>query len=402
MTEFRLTICCALLLGICMTACNRTERLRVTVGEPAAASSEASGPAASAAVPSRVETNEDGPSPIAVVVGPDAHEFEMIPKGGQASHTFVIRNDGDDVLELERHLVSCELCVHTEFQTGVVQPGEEIAIEVELRATKPQQVLVESLELKTNDPQKKHITLNLSAFVPEAVSASVKSLTVDTMSTAQRSASFTVYGHYSDKLEIIEHEFTGTKNGEFFDIELRKLTSAELKDMRRVQAGYEVLVHIEKGLPIGRIHQNIRMVVRCDEEDDIEVVVPVYGVVKGEVSFLEGGDYVVSRNTLKLGRAKRGKGLRKTMHVRVAGPHRDDVVLTVGAVDPEGVLLATLGEAKVLSSGNRIYPLTLSVDKDAAPVNRFSTQQTKPGFVVIKTTHPAIDELKLKVTFAIE
>jgi hypothetical protein len=353
------------------------------------------------AIPDIAARASDGTA-VAVVVGERTHTFEMIPKGGEGTHTFVIRNEGNGALELQRHTVSCGLCVHTEFERGVVQPREEIAIEVELRARKPGQILSESLELRTNDPKQKHITLNLSAFVSEAARASVEGLTLDNISTGdEQSLRFEVLGYYSDKMRIIEHELTISNKREFFNLEFRELTPDEFEDQHRARAGYEVLVHVKKGLPVGPVRQNVRMVALCGENEEIEIEVPILGVVRGDLTFF-GPDYITTRNTFVLGRTTRGKALSRTMFIRVTGPHREDVELTIDSIDPQGSLLATLAEPKGTSSGLRIYPLTISVDQDSQPINRFDTAQTKPGVVTIKTTHPTISKLRLNVHFAIE
>jgi len=352
----------------------------------------------------RIDTPETNGTPHAVVIGGETADLDLIPKNGIKSHIFKIRNDGDGVLQLQRHTVSCGLCVHTDFETGAVQPGEEIGVEVKLRARKPGPLLNESLELRTNDPQRSHITLNLSAFITEPARLDTEDLRIGVRSSdSEGTAVFHVHGFYSDDLEILKHEFTVAKNREFYEMEFRKMTPEEIKEVPRAKSGIEVTVRLKKGHPIGPLQQSIHLVARSGDQQEIELNLPIIGAITGDIYFLPMPGFHGESSSLLMGKIERGKGETKTLHILVKGPYRQDVKLSVGLTDPENILRAEIGEPKVISDGKIwMYPLNVSVAKDAPPITRLPTAQSKPGKIIIKTTHPTIDELPLFVRFLVE
>ena len=357
-----------------------------------------------------VFSREADGNPIAVIVGEESHEFEMIPKGGESTCTFTVRNDGDSVLRLQRHTVSCGLCVITDFRNASLAPGEEISFDVTLRARKPGALLDENIELRTNDPAREHITLNMTAFVTDIARVNVEGLSLGSISTEEDiTGVFRIYGYFSEDLEIVSHKFTQPKSLKHFDLEYRKLAPGEFTEEKNAKAAYEMQVKIKKGMPIGPLQQNVQIVARCATEEgsselaEIKLDVPVGGAVTGDISFLPVPGFNVERSVLSLGRVRRGEGKKKLLHLWVKGPHRHEAKLRIGSTDPEEILTATLGEPKPVKDGQILmYPLTVTVDKDAPPIDRLEGATTRPGEVVIKTSHPTIAELTLRVRFAVQ
>ena len=200
---------------------------------PSAVTVEKIGAVASASEPAKQLTNVDG-EPQATVVGDLSHDFGVLKTDQERPHVFVVRNDGDADLLIEKQTVSCALCVQTSFTNATVKPGEQIEIPVTLKARKPGPELDEGLEIRTNDRGREVIQFKLIAYVSKAVGTSDPLITLGTLSTDEGgAASFEVYGFGSDELEIIECQANDQSRRDFFDFEIVDLDLDAVKKGRR-------------------------------------------------------------------------------------------------------------------------------------------------------------------------
>jgi len=343
-------------------------------------------------------------TPVAVVVDGDKHDFGLVEPSSEHRHTFVIKNDGDGVLEIKHYGVSCSLCVRTDFQSVSVPPGESAYIPVVLTAQKPGPQLNEAFEVTTNDPRQEHIRLQLKAYVTRSFRTSVEPLQAGTIPTdKEATVKFRVYGYYSDVLELADLQVSDASKRELIELESRKLEPAEFQtEEPRALAAAEVLVRIKPGLPVGPLSQAVSFIARGKPEtQEMPLVVTLEGKVSGDVSLLGGAGYSAEKGILSLGRVSQGATRQAKLNVMVRGEHRDEVQLSIASIDPEGILQATIGERKV-SNEVHTYPLTVSIDPSAPSINRLGTEQYGPGKIVIQTTHPTAKELTLLVRFAVD
>ncbi len=374
------------------------ERFELTVGVVA----NGDRPTGAATSDGGTPSNPDG-RPAARVVGEPSNDFGVMEKEQSQSHTFVVRNEGDADLHIEKQTVSCSLCVQTTFKSAVVKPGQEVEIDVTLKARKDGPKLSEALEVRTNDKQHEVIRFDLLAYVSAAAGASVSEVTLGDLSTDEGGESkFHVYGFTDVPLEIKQCAAADKPNKPHFDFELRDLTEDELKaGMRLAKSGKEVKVVVKAGLPVGPLEQAVTIVAAVGEE--ITIHVPVSGKVTGDIALIGGSKYSADRSLLAIGRVLAGEGATSKLHLMVKGAHRDSVKVTVGSCDPAEYLTATIGERKPIRNGMAyLIPLTVNIDKDTPPMNRLGGVDTSLGEIMLQTTHPTAKEVRLRVRFAVE
>jgi len=342
-------------------------------------------------------------TPRARIVGESSNDFGILERDATRSHSFVVRNDGDADLLVEKQGVSCGLCVQTTFARAIVKPGEEVTIPVTFQAHKPGPALNENLEVRTNDAAHEVIRFDLIAYISEAAGASVSELALGTISTDEGgAASFRVYGFVEQPLEIVECKFSEGDNQDYFEWEVGELTEEAVKaGQAHAKFGKEIKVTIKSGLPVGPLEQNFTIVARAGKV--VTINVPVSGRVTGDLSFLGGSRFSSDKSLLSLGRILAGEGGMAKLHLRVKGEHRDEVQVTVGECVPVEYLSATIGERKVIQDGKTyLYPVTVELDKSAPPMNRLGGVGSSVGKIVIHTTHPTAKEVTLHVRFAVE
>ena len=350
-----------------------------------------------------LESAETTGKPQAKVVGESRNDFGVLKREESKTHSFVVRNDGDADLLVEKQDVSCGQCVQTTFTSAIVKPGDEVTIPVTLAAHKPGPALSENLEVRTNDKSHEVIRFELIGYISAAAGASVSELAFGTISTdAGGVASFRVYGFAEPQLEIVECKLNNRVHQDYFEWEVGELTLDAVKaGQPHANFGKEIKVTIKPGLPVGPLEQNLTIVARAGEEVTIDL--PVSGRVTGDISLMGGSTFTPDKNLLSLGRFLAGEGATAKLHMMVKGEHREDVRLTVGESVPAKFLSATIGERRAIRDGEAyLYPVVVEISKDTPAMNRLGGVGTEVGKIMLHTTHPTAKEVTLYVRFAVE
>ena len=82
------------------------------------------------------------------------------------------------------------------------------------------------------------------------------------------------------------------------------------------------------------------------------------------------------------------------------GKYKDSIKLSLGEVQPAGLLKAELGEP-VGRGAVLLYPLRLWLDPEAKTGERLGKNDDDYGVVLIKTDNPDVSPLRLRVMFAV-
>ncbi len=342
-------------------------------------------------------------TPHAEVVGESRHDFGVMRRYAESTHSFVVRNAGNADLSVEREKVSCTACVHTAFEKATVKPGEELEISVTLTTRKPGPELNEALEVRTNDKAHRILRFDLIAYISEAAGASVSELALGTISTEEGgTASFNVYGFSEEPLEILDCMLADSPNRDFFEWEVSDLTPEAVKaGQTHAIHGKEFKVKIKPGLPVGPVEQYFT--IRAHVGKDVQVSVPVSGRVTGQISLIGGSTFSPERSRLSLGRVYSREGGSAKLHLMVRGENQDDLQVTVGECDPAEYLSATIGERKAIQDGKAyLYPVIVKLAQNAPSMNRLGGVNAPEGKIVLHTTHPTAKEMTLYVRFAVE
>lgn len=91
-------------------------------------------------------------------------------EGKAIEHDFIVRNSGNEPLTLE--MKSCESCngLKVTLPVGPVEPGKADKIHVRIPTYNMRGNLKKGIEVITNDPDKKNVTLIVQAFIQEVLS----------------------------------------------------------------------------------------------------------------------------------------------------------------------------------------------------------------------------------------
>ena len=338
--------------------------------------------------------------PQALVVGGTKHAFGTMEKGATKAYGFVFKNVGTAPLTLEKGETSCK-CTLSDLPNGVLAPGESTEVMLKWTPKEYESQFSQTAEIHTNDPAQQIITLSVEGRVIESVRASPSSLSLGSVPMNEAtSADLQVFSYPEEPLEITEINWGTQELASYFSAEVEPLPETELKTDPDAKTGKLVKVHVKPGLPLGPINQKIRLTTNFPELPVLEV--PITITVTGDISIV-GRGYVEDTNTLMLGRVRSEEGQVVKLNLLLKGPHRNEIEVKLGEVNPSDVLKVTLGEKVPLKDG-ALYrqPLEITIAPGTRTANYISTKASEQGLVVLETTHPNVKQIPIHVRFAVE
>jgi hypothetical protein len=348
----------------------------------------------------------------------DHRSFDLgvIESGEQLGHTFVIRNVGRAPLQLARGPKLCA-CTITDLPDAPIPPGGQAEVKMQFtesakRDTLKQGHFSKGIRVLTNDPENPDILLELTATVNRRVVVvpSPLTLVIDSSkpsSPPQRSADALVYSERWPQFDLSAVKFS--RKGMSWRVEPAK--KAELKELKAL-GGYRVFVMLPPDMPEGRLAEWIDFAAKptggnssrhtpCAVSDGglsdgaFHFRLEIQGRVAGRLEFF--GPKVVERNVLRLGALRQGEPVRATVLMKINDPRRR---LTVERIETDPAFL----KARLVpyASGSKqigLYRLDVEVPADA-PMGAFLG--TDAGVIRIRTDHPRLPTIELRVDFAVE
>lgn len=102
--------------------------------------------------------------PIVQVKGDNIYDWGMVLEGASLSHDFILKNIGDQVLNVKKVKAGCG-CVSAKISRKSIDPGEEAIVTVEYRGRPLTSKEVLQVWVETNDPQNPVTTLVMTGRV---------------------------------------------------------------------------------------------------------------------------------------------------------------------------------------------------------------------------------------------
>ncbi|MBU3942997.1 DUF1573 domain-containing protein [Patescibacteria group bacterium] len=104
-----------------------------------------------------------------IEASPIFFDFGEVQYGELAQHTFVVKNSGNEALEIKRLSTSCA-CTSAEIEKEIINPGEEVNLLVKYDTglmTGPHGMGDQEriIYIKTNDPVNPQIEVTIKAYV---------------------------------------------------------------------------------------------------------------------------------------------------------------------------------------------------------------------------------------------
>jgi hypothetical protein len=339
--------------------------------------------------------------PKVVIVDGTDFDFGVGQRQGSMNHTFVIRNDGDEPLKLEKGTTTCK-CTLSDLKTGDVPPGGTADVRLDWKLVTLGEQFRQTAEIHTNDPRRPTVSLTVHGTVTDLVRLEPRDVVLSNV-PADDGASATVhlYGFKVKDLQVLSHEFTNHDTASYFSLDWKPMTPGELPEKQGATIGLTGTLAVKPGLPLGPINQTIQLKTNVTEVDKLEL--EISGSVVSDISIVGPSQFIEKHSVLMFGIIERAQGAKATLRILVKGPHRKDVDLWVKETDPADVLKAEPGDWQEINDGAiRMRPVEIKVRPGSRLVNRMGSEQAKFGTIIIETTHPSVKNIPIKVKFAVE
>lgn len=336
------------------------------------------------------EKKADGAKPKVAVADSAVYRFGVMDPYRRQRHTFIIRNEGDAPLTLEKGSTSCK-CTLCQVLDPVVAPGGQGRVLVEWQTAAAMEEFHHGATILTNDPDRPGVYLHIKGAVrthlagePDQIVFS--SVAPDHSATGQ----CVIYSEQWDRFTL--EDFQSPLDGLSWSVE--PLEESELPS-QRARAGYRLTVTIPSTLPQGSFSSYLQFeVVPTASQDPAQTYrVPVQGKVLRRLSVY--GPSIDLTGTINIGAVASGVGFHRRLRMKVRDEQLDMKVTRIETV-PEGLKVRVTPEPSAPSTG--LYQLDIELPPDTPPC---AYMANKPGKIHLAIEHPRISELDLAVHFAV-
>lgn len=220
----------------------------------------------------RPQISKTGPYPK-VVVDESMYRFGEMAVGQTLSHKFILTNQGEVPLEVQKGDTSCK-CTLSDMKDNSVAPGKSIEVELTWTPKSPQELFGQNATIWTNDPNNRELKLQVEGTVNKLISFTgeyegAPNWSLPSMATTAP-VSFTgkVHSKYLDQFKLLKIESSKPNLTTSF----KPLTAEELKELS-AKSGYTITITADpKNFPLGGFTE--RLTLKTDIPDDTEAPHP--------------------------------------------------------------------------------------------------------------------------------
>ncbi len=339
----------------------------------------------------------EGPHPKAVTPDSvfDFGSMTVIPKESARVHEFVVRNEGDAPLVLENGGTSCSFCTRNDFENTTLDPGEEAKVPCAYFPDEEQEEFRKRFFLNTNDPLRPRIEFTVEGRVDDQFHIEPRSWE---QGLVERDAEITVKGKiYSRVMETMDPPtFTYDMEDEnILSVEAVPLDQETLDEFEAI-SGYEIRAQVRSGKSGGFTRRITMFVPNSDGKS--EYAIGVTGRVTGPVTVqpLDGVEYYPKSDGLDFGTFDGAVG--KTFEVGILFKGVEEPI-ALEVTSPEGVNVSTRKDERYVLPKRERHLVTFEFPAGTPPQARLETGQFLD--VTVKTSHPEVEEIKLRLKFVV-
>lgn len=230
-----------------------------------------------------------------LVVPQTVFDFGMVVQGAKVKHDFIVRNQGQADLAIQRVVAACG-CTATTASQGTVPPGGEATVTVEFDTAGFSGDKVKTIRLYTNDFDNPSMLLSMKGSIQPDVSISPKSLVFEDV----------VRGNSPGQEKEVTVE---ARSGSDVQIEgVRSFSRfVNVREIRGDQRSRKVAVSIHPEVSVGELRDRLVVSFKKGKEESA-INIPVRAIVSGRLKLepatlsfgvLEGTQPIVRQTRLE-------------------------------------------------------------------------------------------------------
>jgi len=369
-------------------------------------------------VPERVEVVKREISldqmPKLEVVGGEQFDFGVMEPGAEGKHAFVVRNVGTGPLELAVAGSTCK-CTVGSLKDAKLEPGEQTEIDLTWVTKSAGEEFGQSAILKTNDPTRGELNLVIRGRVISSMTMVPRTFSFGEVESGEPIVLESIVFSFSKTPIVpVKQSFNDpdvTRRATFL-VEEVSVASTGNQDYKSATQAFKVRIEIAPGLRQGPLRENFsfgfapQSAVDADGNYDEDVLFQFYaettGRIVGAITLLESRRVFNGESgyIYTIGEVDPKSETPYRANIMLRGPKRDSIKLSIGDVQPAGILKAELGEP-IGRNTTVLVTLTLTIDPAAQPIDRMGRGTDDFGTVSIQTDDPNLSPLELKVRFSV-
>lgn len=362
----------------------------------ASASVAKSGAAANDATPAL------GPKAVATDT---TFRFGNMESGAKQRHIFPIRNEGGAPLTITFVSHTCK-CTEVQLDGKLVEPGAVVVVpaggaidaQLEWAAKVAPGPFRHGATFTTTDPALSRLELTVEGEIVASTMLQPAQLSFGSVRVGEPSkAELVAMSFVEPEVKILAHEVLGEDVAKQMTVSFEPVPRDKLPDPKAT-AGVKVVATFNATGTLGPFIGSLKLETNIESASQLEV--PIYGVVKGDIS-IYGNGWNEANGLLRMGSATQAAGGKSQLFVNIRGEHAGDVKLTVESVKP-AALQATLGQPQKLRDGLIRVPLEVSIPPGTRPMVYAGEDQGGEGEIILATTHPVTPKVRLRVTFTVQ
>ncbi len=348
------------------------------------------------------------------VVGGEQFDFGVMEPGAEGKHSFVVRNVGKGPLELEVAGSTCK-CTVGSLKKSTLEPGEQTEIDLTWVTKSTGEEFGQSAILKTNDPTRGELNLVIRGRVISSMTMVPRTFSFGEVESGETIVlESVVYSFSKTPIVAVRQSFSDpdVTGRSTFSVEEISVDSTGNQELKSATQAFKVRIEIMPGLRQGPLRDNFefgfapKSAVGADGNFDEDVLFKFYaetsGRIVGAITLLENRRVFNGESGYyyTIGEVEPKSETPYRANIMLRGPKRNSIKLSIGDVQPKGILRAELGEPLGRST-TVVVPLTLSIDPAAEPIDRMGRGNEDYGTVSIETDDPTMSPLLLKVRFQV-
>ena len=347
--------------------------------------------------PTPSTTAASGPK---VVVDREEFDFGSMDASEEGSHDFVLTNTGRSPLKLSSMKTSCR-CTVSVLDKDEIAPGKSTKVALKWKAKEVVGAYRQTARISTNDPDRPVVSLTISGEITVAVRSDPPELVFSQIPPGeQASGEVRLWCHLAGPaLEVLDFKLSDQDIAKYFAVEHTPLSSQRVQREKGAKSGVLLHVEVKPGLPQGPFQQTILL--RTNLESNPAMVVPIKGQI-GETITVAGPDWNRNRGVLNFGVVSRAAGAQRRLLLFVHGSHCNEVKFTPVRVVPD-LIQVQVGET-AMGGGSPISqtPLIIQIPAGSRSISLLGPAEGELGEIVLKSTHPAVPQVRILVRFAVE
>ncbi|MCO6458423.1 MAG: DUF1573 domain-containing protein [Pirellulaceae bacterium] len=346
-------------------------------GEATAAASESA----------RSESFPQGPRVVCPEVEFNFGTMDALHSG---SHTFAIRNEGNEPLRLNVTGTTCK-CTVGDVPTDTIPPGQAGQIEVRWNTGAAQKHYAQTVAVKTNDPDRENLMLRVFGSIRNQVLVEPGEFVFSRVEPDKSvEQGVLIYSQVWPKFEL--RDLSCSLPGFAWDVEHVELPAGD--DLARGDC-YRVRLRTPADLPTGHFTGTLRFQLVPAGEDaqpqDCELLVS--GKVLRRLSVY--GPQIDSEGVIDLGLLTPGLSHRVNLLVKIRDVEPDVEFQPLEAT-PSFVRASVAAESEE-ARAKGLYRLQVEIPADAPSCDYTES----PGTLRIPTSHPRIGTVDLSLRFSV-